>query len=392
MQNLSTKVFKQELTMITPDYFKFLDFWFYIVGINICPADTRNKRISDNWKVRQSEPMSPNEYEAMKKEGAYIRGAAVITGKVWRGDYVGYHLNGVDLDNQKAIEEICYSYKADKPVTPEELAEQTLVEWHSDDKTKLHLYVYSKHPFKNKTSDAGRVWFNKQTMPNIEVKGTKSLMFCAPSMHRGGHRYNFLKQRPPGVSENLEQTINDILLKYDIEYLSGSDKKVRDGQRQRDANKIINKGSRHNELLREMNARLHEFIRRKPLEEIKQMCIAYNNLSCTPPLENKELEQMWNDSVIHVVEKEGEEQHNTTVELISVAEAKRRPSGKVAVKGMIVGISSVEHIVMATKFSCSNCGISEGPIEHTPPLFSVPYQLSLNYKSSKCISCGERTY
>ena len=89
------------------------------------PADTRNKRLSNNWKVKQNESMSSDEYEAMKKEGAYIRGAAVVTGKVWRGDYVGYHLNGIDLDNQKAIQEICYSYKAGKPVTPEELAEQT---------------------------------------------------------------------------------------------------------------------------------------------------------------------------------------------------------------------------------------------------------------------------
>ena len=154
----------------------------------------------------------------------------------------------------------------------------------------------------------------------------------------------------------------------------------------------MNEGSRHNELLREMNSRLHEFIKRKPLEEIKQMCIAYNNLFCRPPLEYKEFEQMWNDSVTHVVEKEGEEQHNIAVELISVADAKRRSFGRVAVKGMIVGISSVEHAIMATKFSCSNCGVTEGPIEHMPPLFSVPDRLSLNSKPSKCISCGEYTY
>jgi DNA replicative helicase MCM subunit Mcm2 (Cdc46/Mcm family) len=190
------------------------------------------------------------------------------------------------------------------------------------------------------------------------------------------------------VSENLEQIINDVLSKYGIDYLLTSDKRVRDYQRKRDANKTINEGSRHNELLREMNARLHEFVKRKPLEDIKQMCIEYNNLFCKPPVENKEFEQMWNDSVVYVVEKEGEERQNAALELISVAEAKRRSFGRVAVKGIIVGISSVEHMIMATKFSCSNCGIYEGPIEHTPPLFSVPNQLSL----SKCISCGERTY
>src|SRR5215216_778065 len=186
MSKLSIKVFKQGTDMITPEYFKYLDSWFYTVGVNVWPADTRNKRLSNSWKARQDEPMSTDEYEAMKKEGAYIRGAAIVTGKVWRGDYVGYYLNGIDLDNKKAIEEICYSFKDGRPTTLEELAEHTLLEQHPDDLTKLHLYVYSRHPFKNKTSDTGKAWFNKQTMPAIEVKGSKSLMFCTPSMHKGG--------------------------------------------------------------------------------------------------------------------------------------------------------------------------------------------------------------
>ena len=88
-------------------------------------------------------------------------------------------------------------------------------------------------------------------------------------MHKGGHRYQFLNQRVPGLSENLEQIINDILSKYDIEYLSKSDLRNRGIQEKNDAAKIINEGSRHSELLREMNARLHEFIRTKSLEEIK---------------------------------------------------------------------------------------------------------------------------
>ena len=214
----------------------------------------------------------------MKQEGAYVRGAAVITGKVWRGDYVGYYLNGIDLDNQKALDEICYSFKDGTPITPDKLAEQTLVEQHSNDPTKLHLYVYSKHPFKNKTSDAGKAWFNKQTMPAIEVKGTKSLMFCTPSMHKSGHRYQFLKQIVPGISDNLEGIIHDVLSKYDIEYLSRSDKGTRDRQRTNDESKTVNEGSRHTQLLREMNAKLYEHIRMKSLKEIKQMCNAYNNL------------------------------------------------------------------------------------------------------------------
>ena len=133
--------------LITSEYFKFLDFGFYEVGVNLCPADTRNKRTSENWKAMQTAAMSAEEYEELKKTGAFIRGAAVVTGKVWRGDYVGYYLNGIDLDNGKAIEEICDASIFDgKAATIQELAQQTLIEHHPDDPAKLHVYVYSKHP------------------------------------------------------------------------------------------------------------------------------------------------------------------------------------------------------------------------------------------------------
>jgi hypothetical protein len=348
--------------MITSELFSELDFWFYIVGVNVCPADTRDKRVSESWKAMQMTAMYVEEYEDLKKEGAFIRGAAVVTGKVWRGDHVGYYLNGIDLDNQKAIEEICNASILDgKATNLQELAASTLLEQHTDDPTKLHLYVFSKRPFKNKMSDAGRSWFNRDAMPAIEVKGLKCLMFCAPSMHKGGHRYQFLNQIVPGLSENLELIINDILSKYDIEYLSKADLLNRGNQTKSDAAKTINEGSRHIELLREMNARLHGFIRTKPLEEIRQMCIMFNNLYCKPPLDIREFENMWSDAVTHVTEQEMEKDcvdgsSGTITELISVAEAIRRSSGKVGVKGLIIGVSSVVQAVKETEFKCSNCG------------------------------------
>ncbi|HKG89672.1 MAG TPA: hypothetical protein VKA95_15230 [Nitrososphaeraceae archaeon] len=76
MPKLCIKVFKQEVAMITSEYFKLLDFWFYTVGVNVWPADSWNK------KARQDGPISSDEYEAIKKEGAYIRRAAVIIGKL----------------------------------------------------------------------------------------------------------------------------------------------------------------------------------------------------------------------------------------------------------------------------------------------------------------------
>ena len=141
-----------------------------------------------------------------------------------------------------------------------------------------------------------------------------------------------------------------------------------------------------------MNARLHEFIRTKPLEEIKQICIKFNNLYCSPPLDIKELETMWSDAVKYVTEPEMEKDcaagsGDRITELISVAEAIRKSSGRVSVKGLIIGVSSVVQAVKETEFKCSNCGQTD-TIQHTPPLFSLPSSL-FNGNRKKCNSCAE---
>jgi hypothetical protein len=77
-----------------------------------------------------------------------------------------------------------------------------------------------------------------------------------------------------------------------------------------------------------MNARLHDFIKTKPLKEIKQMCVKYNNLYCRPPLEKTEFEHMWSDASIHVAIQEQEKDSSSNgasgrTNLISVAGAIR---------------------------------------------------------------------
>ena len=53
--------------MITSEYFASLDFWFYTVGVNVRPADTRNKKVSKAWADHQTTAMTAEEYELMKK-------------------------------------------------------------------------------------------------------------------------------------------------------------------------------------------------------------------------------------------------------------------------------------------------------------------------------------
>src|SRR5919106_3689522 len=126
-------------TSITQENFQALDFWYNTVGVNVHPADTMNKRVSKNWKPKQDITMEIYEFETLKAENAFIRGAAVITGKAWRGKHLGYYLIGIDLDNQKAIEELLLRIGSE--MTLEMLADRTLIEQHPDHPTRLHLYV-----------------------------------------------------------------------------------------------------------------------------------------------------------------------------------------------------------------------------------------------------------
>ena len=69
-----------------PNNFRELDFWFNTVGVNVHPADTKNKRVSKNWMPKQDSAMEIEEYENLQKENAFIRGVAVVTGRIWRGE------------------------------------------------------------------------------------------------------------------------------------------------------------------------------------------------------------------------------------------------------------------------------------------------------------------
>ena len=118
----------------------------------------------------------------------------------------------------------------------------------------------------------------------------------------------------------------------------------------------------------------------------------FNNLYCNP-LDISEFERMWNDAVTHVTQQEMENDSDSSgnrTELISVAEAIRKSSGKVGVNGLIVGISSVIQVVKETEFECSSCGQTDTE-QHNPPLFSLP-SFPSNSNKRKCLSCNSTCY
>ena len=83
------------------------DFWYYEIGVNVIPANTKEKKTFENWLPWQDKSIPKELHEFRKKNGEYGKGIAVVLGKLWRGKYQGQFLNGIDCDNKKSIEEIC---------------------------------------------------------------------------------------------------------------------------------------------------------------------------------------------------------------------------------------------------------------------------------------------
>ena len=144
-----------DLTIIdtkNKEFNKHIDFWYYEIGVNIIPANTKTKETFENWSQWQDKSIPKELHEFRKKNGEYDKGIAIVLGQIWRGKYSGQYINGIDCDNRKAIEEIC-SYKDNTTISLQQLANWTIVEGHIDEPDRMHIYIRSTRPFKKKSSN-----------------------------------------------------------------------------------------------------------------------------------------------------------------------------------------------------------------------------------------------
>jgi hypothetical protein len=54
------------------------DFWRYFIGVNVIPANTKNKTTAIRWSEYQDKPIPEWQYEQWKKEGDLNKGIAII--------------------------------------------------------------------------------------------------------------------------------------------------------------------------------------------------------------------------------------------------------------------------------------------------------------------------
>ncbi len=296
------------------------DFWFYEIGVNIIPANTREKNTSVGWSEYQNESIPEEVHEARKKNGYYNKGIALIPGKLWRGPYEGKYLVAIDLDNKKAIEEFCRNGL-------EDLKKNTLVEQTANSE-KMHVYFIVDREIPNKASD--KVDVTKSTkiqvneIPAIEVKSNgKGLMFCSYSPHKNGSNYQIKGTLKPEVfnAQELEDRIGGICDKYGIPYGFNSNS---NGNNYSNNNtdispsiqelfspgtKILEGHNRHLGILRVMDSLLLKNMGFLSLDQIKKLAYERNQELCVPPLDEKVIEGQWEQSLkwANLKKKEREE-------------------------------------------------------------------------------------
>jgi len=114
------------------------DYWYYDLGLNIFPADTRKKITYIKWSEWQVNPIPEELFNEWKATNAFAIDMAVVAGKAWRGRYEGKYFTFIDLDNVRAVEEFCTKDGKTQPL--KEAAKIFLIEQHLDDSSKAHYF------------------------------------------------------------------------------------------------------------------------------------------------------------------------------------------------------------------------------------------------------------
>ena len=288
------------------------DFWRYMIGVNVIPVDTRNKRPIVKWQEYQDAPVPEKQHQEWKSDGMFAKGMAIVLGKVWhRADKIGFYLAGIDADNRKAIEELCT--RNGRVITMQDFAQWTVVEQHKDNLSRAHLYLYTTRPFAKKGSDnvsadmAARI--KADDIPAIEVKGlgVHGLMICSGSINKDGYGYEIIGTMEPAIADDFEQHIDEICKKYGMAYLGTKDGNGKTLLPMRELfrpdHTVLEGHNRHEALLRVMESLLFRNGEILSLEEIRGLAEKWNAEHCRPPLSPEEVSRQWKDATNFVEQK-----------------------------------------------------------------------------------------
>lgn len=272
---------------------RWADFWRNTIGVNVIPANSKIKKPLVSWKedVRgnwQKEPIPIELHNEWKSKGMFDNGMAVICGKVLHNEEKKHlYLCAIDCDNKLGIDEMTKNLDKMKDVT--------LIEQHLDDPNKAHFYFYTTKPMTKKSSDttsseiAERM--NNNELPAIEVKGEgqHGIMYCTPSMHKNGQRYQVIGTKNIKIFDDVDTVIRGICDKYNLGTGEGKDNKVSMKILMDNETKVIAGHNRHEAIMRYAESIMRKYPRMEN-QIFRDMIMLKNNRMCQPPLEEREVE------------------------------------------------------------------------------------------------------
>jgi hypothetical protein len=293
-------------------------FWRYNIGVNVIPANTREKKPIFVWKQFQDSPVSENQFNRWLEQDAFKNGMAIIPGKVWhRPDRQDQYLIFIDFDRQRGIDEVLTNEDG-RTKTLQEAAKLWIVEQHRDSPHKAHAYFYSPIPFPNKSPDS---------ILGIEIKGQgeHGIAFCTNSIHKDGTPYEIIGTKEPSVlselaARELIQHLDQVCVKHGLQYLEKVSSLSEQMKRMIKTLQIYNNtkisiGERHTTLVSFADSLLIRHLTEAEAEaeedKLKQFFEQVNNTLCDDPLPDSEVNSIWKSALRfanRIIEQRKEEQ------------------------------------------------------------------------------------
>ncbi len=283
------------------------DFWYYEIGINCIPFDSKNETTQITWSTWQGQPLPDGIYQTWKKTGLFDKGVAVIAGKIWSGKYEGKYLACIDIDNKKGIQEFLLHFGEIDNL--EKLSQKTIVEQHKDDLNKTHIYFIVEEPL-GKKSGLGGIKKPHQDddtqIPAMEVKsdGKHGLMIVSPSIHKNDYPYEIIGTKEPTIlnkeqSKELEIAINKIYDKYYIKR-DLKDNKAQISELFEDDFIVYEGNNRHLQVLRFCESSYVRSNLSLTFDELLARAISWNEKHCKDPLETSEIKKLVKQAMLWV--------------------------------------------------------------------------------------------
>lgn len=296
-------------------------FWYYEIGVNCIPFDSKNKTTNIKWSIWQDQSIQDEIYQIWKKNRLFNKGIAIISGKIWRGHNKAKYLVCIDIDNKEGLDRFLSHFEEFDSLA--KLSRKTLIEQHKDDLERAHIYFISEIPlikrsrFGETNQNASKI--SSGAIPAIEVKseGKHGVIIVSPSIHKNGYLYEIIGTTKPTTlnleqSNKLEDTLKKICEGDNGNRIRHENNQIHIEDLFKDNFEIYEGNNRHGYLLRAMESLIQRYKNILSEKRIIKLSQEWNQDHCRPPLDEKEFEKQWKDAKSFISRMQGQQSNAVT--------------------------------------------------------------------------------